>query len=482
MFAPTEVPKCIAGPIDQLEARIRGRVATIGVIGLGYVGLPLAVAFARAFPRVVGCELNANRAGSLMAGRSHIIDVPDAAIADIVERKRFEATGDLAKLSECDAIVICVPTPLDKSKDPDLSYIREAAKAVAAAMRPGQIVILESTTYPGTTDETLLPLFSNGGLKLDEDFLLAFSPERVDPGGSFALRDIPKVVGGCSARSTDIASLLYGSIIASVHPVSSARVAETVKLLENTFRLVNISMINEFALLCSHLGIDSSEVIDGASTKPFGFMPFFPGPGVGGHCIPLDPLYLSWRAKQQGFVSRFIDLADEINTEMPARVVERVVEALNGRGKAVRDANILIVGVAYKSDIDDTRQSPAFAIIDRLRERGALVSYHDPLVPALDFDFHELPEWRARVDVVDERRRLRVAGPGAFARRRRNDTLQSVEITPATLAAADCVVILAKHHCVDYASIAEHADIVVDTRNAITSDLRAGGNAEVVRL
>ena len=399
MIAPAVFPVRIGTPIDTLEARIRERTATIGVVGLGYVGLPLAVAFAQEFPRVIGCDVNPKRAEFLMTGRSHIADVPDAAIAAIVERERFEATHELSRLADCDAIVICVPTPLDKSKDPDLSYIRGAAKAIAGAMRPGQIVVLESTTFPGTTDETLLPLFSNGGLELDRDFLLAFSPERVDPGGSFALCDIPKVVGGCSARSTEVATRLYASIIRSVHPVSSARVAETVKLLENTFRLVNISLINEFALLCTHLGIDANEVIAGAATKPFGFMPFSPGPGAGGHCIPLDPLYLSWKAKQQGFVSRFIGLADEVNSEMPAHVVERVVEALNLRSKAVRDAKILLVGVAYKSDIEDTRQSPALPVIDRLRERGAFVAYHDPFVPSLEFDFHEWPEWRARVDV-----------------------------------------------------------------------------------
>jgi UDP-N-acetyl-D-glucosamine dehydrogenase len=482
MIARSDPAQLLLGSIDLLETRISQRTATIGIVGLGYVGLPLAVEFAQQFPRVVGYDLNPDRVECLMAGRSHIADVPDSAVADVVGRKRFEVTRDRGVLGACDAIIICVPTPLDKSKDPDISYIRDAAQAVAAAMRAGQLVILESTTYPGTTDESLLPLFSAGGFELDRDFLLAFSPERVDPGGSFALRDIPKVVGGCSPLSTKVATKLYASIIASVHPVSTARVAETVKLLENTFRLVNISMINEFALLCNHLGIDSNEVIEGASTKPFGFMPFFPGPGAGGHCIPLDPLYLSWKAKQQGFLSRFIDLADQINTEMPAHVVNLVAEGLNDRSKAVRNAKILVVGVAYKNDVEDTRHSPAIAVIDRLRDRGAYVAYHDPQVPVLDFDFHEWQEWRARVDVPPERRALRVANDLAYSRRRRHDRLESVELTPANLKAADCVIIMTKDRNVDYAAIAEHADVVVDTRNAVSAESRANSSANVIRL
>ncbi|MDE2481686.1 MAG: nucleotide sugar dehydrogenase [bacterium] len=471
-----------ATAIDELEARIRDRVATIGVVGLGYVGLPLAVEFAKAYPKVIGCDMNPDRVEMLAGGRSHIADVPHAEVAEAVGAERFLTSTDMSLLGGCDAIVICVPTPLEKSKDPDLSYVRGAAKAIADALRPGQLVILESTTYPGTTDELLLPLFAQNGLQLDRDFLLAFSPERVDPGSTYALRDIPKVVGGCSERSTAVACELYGSIVNSVHPVSSARVAETVKLLENTFRLVNIGLINEFALLCSHLGIDSGEVIGAAATKPFGFMPFFPGPGVGGHCIPLDPLYLSWKAQQQGFISRFIDLADQINSQMPAHVVELVMDALNSRAKAMRDSRILIVGVAYKNDIDDTRQSPAIAVIDRLRARGAYVAYHDPLVPVLDFDFHDWPEWRPRVTLPSERRSLRVANHRAFSRRRRYDMLESMELTPKLLADTDCVVILAKHRSVDYAMIAQHADLVVDTRDAISAELRASARAQVVRL
>jgi UDP-N-acetyl-D-glucosamine dehydrogenase len=469
------------GAIELLEARIAERTATIGVVGLGYVGLPLAVEFAQEFSHVIGYDLNRERVESLMAGRSHIADVPDAVVAGVVTRGRFEASRDAALLAVCDAIVICVPTPLNKSKDPDLSYIRGAATAIAAAKRRGQLVILESTTYPGTTEETLLPLLSENGFELDRDFLLAFSPERVDPGGSFALSDIPKVVGGCSPLSTAVAARLYGAVIKSVHPVSSARVAETVKLLENTFRLVNVSLINEFALMCSHLGIDSSEVIAGASTKPFGFMPFQPGAGAGGHCIPLDPLYLAWKAKQQGFLSHFIDLADQVNTQMPANIVDLVVDGLNERSKAVRGAKILAVGVSYKDGIDDTRQSPAFPIIDRLRERGAFVAYHDPNVSMLDFDFHEWPEWRARVDVPVERRLLRVANCIAYSRRR-YDKLKSIDLTAANVEAADCVLILTKDRAVDFTTIAEHADMIVDTRNALSKEMRVASRAHVVRL
>lgn len=471
-----------AQPLDELEARILDRSATIGVVGLGYVGLPLAVEFANEFRYVIGFDMNRYRVESIKAGQSHIADVPQADIAHAIKQDRLTATDDFAVLADCDAIVICVPTPLEKSKDPDLSYVAAAAQRIAETMRPGQLVILESTTYPGTTEELLLPLFSENGRQLDRDFLLAFSPERVDPGSGVALRDIPKVVGGCSARSSDLASELYRPVVAGVHPVSSARVAETVKLLENTFRLVNIGFINEFAMLCRHLGIDTNEVIGAAATKPFGFMPFYPGPGVGGHCIPLDPLYLNWKAHQQGFSSRFIKLADETNSQMPAQVVDLIVDAMNGRSKAMRDARILVIGVAYKANIEDTRQSPATAVIDRLRARGAHVAYHDPHVPVLEFDFHDWPEWRPRTVVEKERRSLRPAEQKTYARRRRYDPLQSADLTPELLAEADCVVILTDHRNVDYALIVEHADIIVDTRGAIKPELRARARAEIVRL
>ena len=467
--------------LDRLASRIARREATIGIVGLGYVGLPLAVAFGQMFPRVIAVDMNPDRVDCINEGRSHVADVPAPAVADLVDRNRLDATLDFAALEQCDAIIMCVPTPLEKNKDPDLSYIKNAAEQIARGLRPGQLVLLESTTYPGTTEELLLPLFERAGLCLDQDFLLAFSPERIDPGSTYALRDIPKVVGGCSERSTAVASDLYRAIVGSVHAVSSARVAETVKLLENTFRLVNIGLINEFAVLCNHLGVDSTEVITAAATKPFGFMPFFPGPGAGGHCIPLDPLYLAWKAKSQGFVPRFIELADNINTEMPAHVADIVVNALNSRSKAPRDSHILIVGVTYKENVDDTRQSPAIAVIDRLRAKGAFVAYHDPRVPVLDFDLHDWPEWRARPTQGD-RRALRVAADAAYSRRRRYDMLHSVELTPEVLGNADCVVILTKHSGVDYEMMAQHADLIVDTRDAISGTIRDRAKAEIFRL
>ncbi|GAC1391496.1 MAG: nucleotide sugar dehydrogenase [Vulcanimicrobiaceae bacterium] len=476
------LPAVEESPLALLRSRIGEGSATIGVIGLGYVGLPLAVEFATHQGRVVAFDMNPDRVSCINAGTSHIGDVPSDAIVRLLEQGRLNATLDFDALSQCDAIVLCVPTPLEKTKDPDLSYIKDAAQAIARNLRPGQMVVLESTTYPGTTEELLLPLFEAGGLKLDEDFLLAFSPERIDPGSTYALRDIPKVVGGCGELSTEVACELYATIVVSVHPVSSARVAETVKLLENTFRLVNIGLINEFALLCNHLAIDSNEVINAAATKPFGYMPFFPGPGAGGHCIPLDPLYLSWRAEQQGFISRFIELADKVNTQMPVYVVDLVAQALNDQAKAMRDSSMLVVGVAYKEDIDDTRQSPAIGVIDRLRARGALVAYHDPHVPILDFDLHDWPEWRPRVELEEDRRALRVANQQAFSRRRRYDMLESVELCPEVLEAADCVLILTKHGGVDYEMIAQHAKVVVDTRHAITEAMRKRGKAEIVRL
>jgi UDP-N-acetyl-D-glucosamine dehydrogenase len=482
MQARTPVKATPLEPLVELEARILDHRATIGIVGLGYVGLPLAVEFAKEFEHVIGFDMNADRVECINAGRSHIADVPDTAIAHAVEKNKLRSTTEFMPLSDCDVIIICVPTPLEKSKDPDLSYIEGAAMRIAETLRPGQLIILESTTYPGTTEELLLPLFEQKGFEIDRDFLLAFSPERVDPGSGVQLRSIPKVVGGCTPRSTDLAAEVYRSIVVSVHTVSSARVAETVKLLENTFRLVNIGLINEFAVLCRHLSIDTSEVINAAATKPFGFMPFFPGPGVGGHCIPLDPLYLSWKAQQQGFISRFIDLADQINSQMPSYIVDLVVHALNSRAKAIRDSRILVIGVAYKANVDDTRQSPATAVIDRLRARGAFVAYHDPHVPVLDFDFHDWPEWRPRVVVQRERRALRSATGNVYSRRRRYDMLTNIELSGEILEEADCVIILTNHRNIDYATIAQHAEIVIDTRNAIKPELRANARAEIIRL
>ena len=455
-------------PLEKLFQRIKDRTVTAGVIGLGYVGLPLAVACAEAFERALGFDVSLERIAQVNK--------------DCADRKKFSGTADFALLRDCDVIVICVPTPLEKSKDPDLSYIRDAADRIAANLRPGQIVILESTSYPGTTDELLLPHFQAMGLTLDHDFYLAFSPERVDPGNTFPLRKIPRVVGGCSTGSALAACEFYAALVDVVHPVSNARAAETVKLLENTFRLVNIGLINEFAVLCNHLGIDSNEVIAAAATKPFGFLPFFPGPGAGGHCIPLDPLYLNWKAKQQGVVSRFIELADDINTKMPAYVVDLVARALNDDAKSVRDARILVVGVAYKNNVADTRQSPAIAIIDRLRYSGAFVTYHDPLVPFLDFDLDGWPEWRPRFKVGMERRVLRVVSHPSQPRRRRYDMLHSTVLDTAALESADCVLILSKHDEVDYSAIAQHARVVVDTRDALTPNMRANAQARIIRL
>ncbi len=455
-------------PLDTLLLRIVERTATVGVIGLGYVGLPLAAACAEVFERAIGFDVSLERIAQVNK--------------DCDAQKNLRGTADFAALRDCDVIVICVPTPLEKSKDPDLSYIRDAADRIAANLRCGQLVILESTSYPGTTDELLLPHFQAGGMALDRDFYLAFSPERVDPGSTFPMRKIPRVVGGCTTGSTLAAYEFYAALVDVVHPVSNARAAETVKLLENTFRLVNIGLINEFAVLCNHLGIDSTEVITAAATKPFGFLPFFPGPGAGGHCIPLDPLYLNWKAKQQGVVSRFIELADDINTKMPAYVVDLVARTLNDDSKSVRDARILVVGVAYKNNVADTRQSPAIAIIDRLRYSGAIVSYHDPLVPLLDFDLDGWPEWRPRLRVATERRSLHVISRLSQPRRRRYDMLHSVMLDAAALESADCVLVLSKHDDVDYSAIARHARVVVDTRDALTANMRANAQARIVHL
>src|SRR5215203_302560 len=372
---------------NELINLITNKQAHIGVIGLGYVGLPLLVEFASQGFRGTGFEVDEAKASQINEGNSYIGDVPSRKLKEVVDARRLSATTDFNHLSDCDAIIICVPTPLRKTKEPDVSYILAAAEQIAARLRRGQLIILESTTYPGTTDEVLLPMFEAKGLKLDEDFLLAFSPERVDPGNpQFLTHNIPKVVGGVTDDSTAVAAHLYSQIVNDVHAVTSARVAEAAKLLENTFRAVNIGMANEMARLCYALNIDTWEVIRAAATKPFGFMPFYPGPGIGGHCIPLDPHYLSWKARQHGFDSQFISLAEQVNSGMPAYVVKLVSTALNNVKKAVNGSKVLILGVAYKKDIDDMRESPALSIIDLLRARGAEVSYHDPFVPEVTFD------------------------------------------------------------------------------------------------
>jgi len=429
----------------------------VGVIGLGYVGLPLAVEFAsKGFP-ATGFEVDSRKADSINRGLSYIGDVSPDALRRAVNSGRLHATTDFSELEACDAIIICVPTPLRKTKEPDISYILSAAAEIQRRLRRGQLVVLESTTYPGTTDEVLLPLLEERGLRLDEDFLLAFSPERVDPGNpQFKTDNIPKVVGGCTDDSTEAAALLYGQVVREVHAVSSARVAEAAKLLENTFRAVNIGMANEMARLCYHLGIDTWEVIRAAATKPFGFMAFYPGPGIGGHCIPLDPHYLSWKARQHGFDSRFIGLAEEVNSRMPEHVVQLVTDALNEERKALKGSRALVLGVAYKKDIDDVRESPALSIIDRLRAKGAEVRYHDPHVGELRFD------------------EAHTQGPGG--------ALESVELTEEELRGSDVVIIVTDHSGVDYRRVCEQSGLIVDTRNALTRDLRRGSRARIVRL
>ncbi|MGA8535055.1 MAG: nucleotide sugar dehydrogenase [Candidatus Tumulicola sp.] len=467
----------------MLRQRIVDRSARIGVIGLGYVGLPLAVAFADEF-RVIGFEIDRRKVEKIAAGESYITDVPSSRLSAHVEDGAFEATADYSGLSQCDAIVICVPTSLDRSGNPNLSYLQNAAQVVAGCLRPGQIVVLESTSYPGTTEE-LLPLLSRGGLKLDRDFFLAFSPERIDPGNQrFKLADIPKVVGGCSHRSSQAACALYGSIVKRVYRASSARVAETAKLLENTFRMVNIGLANEMALLCHRLGVDSREVLEVAATKPFGYMPFFPGPGVGGPCIPSDALSLAWSAKQQGFISRFIALADDANSAMPGHVVNLAAQAMNQRRKAVRGSRVLLLGVAYKANIDDTRHAPAVAIMHQLRALGATVVYHDPFVQRLELDFRGWPERPPGIQPQNEPHpRLRLAGVEADAPGERcSDPLTSVALTDEEITTADCVIIVTDHAVVDYERVASLADIIVDTRNALNEAQRRSAPGIIVRI
>src|SRR6187455_1163731 len=363
---------------------IRSRRAKTGVIGLGYVGLPLAVEFGRAGFAATGIDLDTRKVNAINEGRSYIDDVPTAHVAELKAANRLRATTDFDLLAEVDTINICVPTPLRKTKDPDMSYIVTSAEEIAKRLRPGQLVILESTTYPGTTDELVLPMLEQGGLKVGQDFFLAFSPERVDPSNrSFNTHNIPKVIGGMTEDCTALASALYDGAIKTIVPVSSPRVAEMVKLLENTFRAVNIGMVNELALMCDRMGIDVWEVVKAAATKPFGFMPFYPGPGLGGHCIPIDPFYLSWKARQAGFECRFIELAGHVNGAMPEYVVQRVSDALNSVAKPIKGSRVHLFGVAYKRDVNDVRESPALDVIELLTRRGAIVSYTDPYVPLL---------------------------------------------------------------------------------------------------
>jgi len=442
---------------EELQGLISDRSARIGVIGLGYVGLPLIVEFCLKGFESVGFEVDEAKTAEINAGRSYIVDVTSENVKKCVDEGKLIATTDFTRLNACDVIIICVPTPLRKTKDPDMSYILTAGGEIQKYMRHGQLIILESTTYPGTTDEVLLPMFEEKGFNLDEDFLIAFSPERVDPGNpQYQTHNIPKVVGGVSADSTEVSAMLYGTIVDQVHAVSSARVAEAAKLWENTFRAINIGMANEMAKLCNALGIDTWEVVRAAATKPFGFMPFYPGPGIGGHCIPLDPHYLSWKARQHGFDSQFISLAEQVNSTMPNYVVELATNALNDERKAVNGSKILILGVAYKKDIDDMRESPALSIIDLLRADGADVYYHDPFVPVVTFD-HAYTIGEA-------------------------EPLYNKEMTDDLIRDSDCVIICTEHSGVDYGRICELASLIVDTRNALSAETRNGSNARIVRL
>jgi UDP-N-acetyl-D-glucosamine dehydrogenase len=433
----------------QLIEKIETRTARVAVIGQGYVGLPLALEYARAGFAAVGIDTDRDRIAALNLGQSPTPDVTDAELAAFVAGGRYQATADFAALDASDIVIICVPTPLRKSKDPDISYVVAAAEQVAAHFHPGQLVVLESTTYPGTTDELLIPMLEARGGRVGEAVFVAFSPERIDPANKqFKVRDIPKVVGGATPACTRLAAALYRTIVPTVYEVSSPTVAELAKLYENTFRNINIALANEFALMCRRLGVSSREVIDAAATKPFGFMPFYPGPGIGGHCIAVDPFYLSWKMRLNGYEPRFIHIADEINQHMPEHVVALVTEALNARRLSVNGASILALGVAYKANVGDTRESPALEILATLRAKGADVVYTDPWVPT------------AIVGDVE---------------------LKSVELSDQRLAGADCVVILADHAAFDYRRVMATARLVVDARNA-TWGLRAAPDTHVVRL
>ncbi len=440
----------MAATIKQtLLDQLRNRTARVGILGLGYVGLPLAAVFAEAGFHVVGIDPDQRKVDTICRGESHIQDVPSEQVARLVAAGKLDATTDFSALQETDAVSICVPTPLRKTGDPDLSFIINATDELAKYIHPGMVVVLESTTYPGTTREILLPkLGDERGLKAGENFFLAFSPERVDPGRKdWTTINTPKVIGGITQDCSEVASTWYAQALKTVVPVSSAEVAEMAKLLENTFRMINIGLVNEMALMCDRLGVDVWEVIDAAATKPFGFMKFTPGPGLGGHCIPIDPLYLSWKLRALNYTARFIELASEINTNMPRYVVSKVQDALNEQGKPIKGSKLLVLGVAYKPDIDDLRESPALDVIGLLENKGALVSYHDPYIPSLK---HE------------------------------GMTMTSAPVLMDAVRSVDCVVIITNHSCYDYPAILREARLIVDTRNALGA---AGkNNPKVVRL
>ena len=430
---------------NQLKTTLSDKTALIGIIGLGYVGLPLIRAFVKAGFTTLGFDVDQQKVDELNAGRSFIEHIPSEWIAEYIASKHFSATADMSRLAEADVLLICVPTPLSESRDPDLSYVEETTSEIAKRLRPGQLVVLESTTYPGTTRDVMLPILEASGKKAGEDFFLAYSPEREDPGNpDFSAERIPKVVGGLDAASLELAEILYGHAVVQVVPVSSVEVAEACKIVENTYRSVNIAMVNELKMLFDRLGIDIWEVIRGASTKPFGFHAFYPGPGLGGHCIPIDPFYLSWVARKAGLPTRFIELAGEINTGMPDYVIHRLMEALNEQGKALKGSKICVLGVAYKKDVDDPRESPSFVLMERLLKRGADLTYHDPHIRSLpSMRHHQLP------------------------------AMESQDLTVEFLTSQDCVLIATDHSTCDYAEIVRHVPLVVDTRNA-TADVTEG--------
>ncbi len=440
---------------DALLAKIREKKATVGVVGMGYVGLPLALLFARKGFSAIGFDIDPEKVEKLQRGESYILHIPAASIAEQVSARRLRATSDFSVVRDVDALLICVPTPLDEHREPDVSFIRDTAESIVPHLRAGQLVVLESTTYPGTTDELLLPILRKSGLRCvvsgyvtdgkkvevtapaESDFLVAFSPEREDPGNKdFRTHQIPKIVGGVNAESAIVAEALYTQAFDRTMLVSTARAAEMTKLLENIYRCVNIALVNELKLLCQRMNINIWEVIEAAKTKPFGFTAFYPGPGLGGHCIPIDPFYLTWKAREYQFPTRFIELAGEINSSMPEHVVVATARALNDRRQCLRDARVLILGVSYKRDIDDLRESPSLRLIELFRERGARVDYHDPYFPAL----HKMRHYDLK--------------------------LSSVELTPQTLASYDVVVISTDHSRVDYAWVVKHSKLVIDTRNA----------------
>jgi UDP-N-acetyl-D-glucosamine dehydrogenase len=430
--------------------RIERREARVAVIGLGYVGLPLVELFAAGGFPVLGLDIDPAKIQALVSGESYIGHVTSDRVAALLASGRFEPTTDFSRLAAADAILICVPTPLGEHREPDLSAVANTGRSIAAHLRPGQLVVLESTTYPGTTRDVLRPILESSGLAAGRDFLLAFSPEREDPGHpEHSAGKVPKVVGGLGADSLAVAAALYATVVPRVVSVSSCEVAEACKILENTYRAVNIALVNELKVLYDRMGIDVWEVIDAARTKPFGFQAFYPGPGLGGHCIPIDPFYLTWAARKYGHPTRFIELAGEINTAMPAYVVARVAEALNERSRPLKGSRVLLLGAAYKKDIDDPRESPAFELLERLEAAGAIVSYHDPYIPSLP------------------------------AMRHHTIRLDSVQLSPESLAEADCVLICTDHSCYDWDLVVRHSPLVVDTRNATRGV--AEGRAKIVR-